>query len=516
MPASPLRKLIKSRDVQVLSNLFSTLDPSLVVLDLEKRPLLGNSATPLEDSPELTALNHNGEQVGWVASRDNPVCQSSTAAFLEYWLDKETGQRSLAAEVLDNYRELHLFYRFSEKLAASLQQDLIAQLALDEICPLIRSTHGYVALINEENNDRNVIAEYHQQPEQIPWLAQAGDFIQGVIDSGSAELTHLTADGQPIESERLAAISFLCAPLKTDKRLLGLVFLVGEGPRRFTAGDLKLVYAIALQTAPAIEIAFLHQLELEKTILERDLATARRVQAALLPQIMPTLKGWRIAALWQPARMVSGDLYEFLPFNDGKLGIAIADVTDKGVPAALIMANTRSVMRAVVSIMNRGQSIGPGKLLAEANRILHEDIPLGMFVTCLLVVLDPQTGEITYANAGHNLPYLRTTGGVQQLRARGAALGIFPESEYEEFSTRIQPGSTLLMYSDGLTEAHNPAGAMFDYPRLQQLLADQVDGQPLEAETLLKFLMSKLHEFTGPAWVQEDDVTLVAIERLAG
>jgi serine phosphatase RsbU (regulator of sigma subunit) len=307
----------------------------------------------------------------------------------------------------------------------------------------------------------------------------------------------------------------LCAPLKTEKRLLGLIFIVGTGPRRFTAGDLKLVHAIAMQTAPAIEISFLHQLELEKMRLERDLMTARRVQSGLLPQAMPVIHGWRIAALWQPARMVSGDLYEFLKFNDGKLGIAIADVTDKGVPAALIMANTRSVMRAVVSIMNRGRSVSPAKLLAEANRVLYEDIPLGMFVTCLLIVLDPVSGEITYANAGHNLPYLRTTNGVVQLHASGPALGLFPEANYEEHTARIEPGESLLMYSDGLPEAHNPDGFMFDYPRLQQLLAEQPDGRPLAGEALLQFLMDKLQEFTGPNWVQEDDVTLVAIERVA-
>lgn len=515
MPDTPLRKLIKARDIQVLSDLLAALDPSLVVLDMERQPLLGDLGTRLNGDSDPTPLMHEGMQVGWVASQGNPLCQTSTAAFLEYWLDKETGQRGLAAEVLDNYRELHLFYRFSEKLAASLQENVIAQLALDEICPLIRATHGFVVLLDEKSGALQQIAEYRLQEDDIPWMERSQGFLQGVLESGSAELTHQTASGRPVESPEQGSVSLLCAPLKTEKRLLGLVLLIGTGPRRFTAGDLKLVYAIALQTAPAIEIAFLHQLELEKMILERDLVTARRVQSGLLPQAMPELAGWRIAALWQPARIVSGDLYEFLPFSDGQLGIVIADVTDKGVPAALIMANTRSVLRAVVSIMNRGRSIGPGQLLAEANRILNRDIPFGMFVTCLLVVLDPQTGEITYANAGHNLPYLHSQQGVIELRARGAALGIFPDSEYEEHTARIQPGSTLLMYSDGLTEAHDPQGEMFDYPRLQRLLAESSAGQPLQADELLPFLMSKLQEFTGPEWVQEDDVTLVAVERVA-
>lgn len=515
MSNSPLHKLIKNRDVRELSGLFAALDPSLSVLDMEQKPVIGDSHANPEDSARPTPIHHAGRQVGWVASRDLPDCQANFAAFIEYWLDKEVGQRSLAAEVLDNYRELHLFYRFSEKLAASLQQDVIAQLALDQICPLIQATHGYVTLIDEKTNDRTVIAEYSRDGEQTDWLGQADGLLQAALDSGTAELAHCTPEGIPVDSEDPRAISFLSAPLKTEKRQLGLVLLVGAGERRFTAGDLKLVYAIALQTAPAIEIAFLHQLELEQMRLERDLMTARRVQSGLLPQTMPAIDGWRIAALWQPARMVSGDLYEFLKFNDGKLGIAIADVTDKGVPAALIMANTRSVMRAIVSIMNRGNSVSPARLLTEANRILYEDIPLGMFVTCLLVVLDPATGEITYSNAGHNLPYLRTGSGVVQLHATGAALGIFPESRYDEHSARIQPGESLLMYSDGLTEAHNPEGHMFDYPRLQKLLAEQPDGQPLAGEALLKFLMAQLHEFTGPDWVQEDDVTMVAIERLA-
>ena len=193
-------------------------------------------------------------------------------------------------------------------------------------------------------------------------------------------------------------ISLLCAP-KTDKRMLGIVFMASEAAHQFTAGDLKLVTAVALQTAPAIEIALLHQLELEKARLERDLHTARRVQAGLLPQSMPVLEGWNIAAHWQPARMVSGDLYDFLHFRDGKIGIVIADVTDKGVPAALIMANTRSVLRAVVQVANRSQLQSPGKLLGKVNRILNAEMPLGMFVTCLLAVLDPATGHVSFANA---------------------------------------------------------------------------------------------------------------------
>jgi serine phosphatase RsbU (regulator of sigma subunit) len=512
MASSPLRKLLSSMGIETLETLLTELDPTLYIKDSGDQILLGIAQTQDTGGYDPAPIYYENQLAGWLGSRLAPQSQDRVIAFIEYWLARESEKRHLAAEVLDSYRELNLFYRFSEKLAASLEENVIAQTALDEIGPLIKATTGFVAL-EKPKSGLNTVARFGRSCNDEYWLENAGELIHRVLSTGMAELSsQLVArvgDAEPYAVH----VSLLCAPLKTEKRILGMVFMATEGTRQFTAGDLKLVTAVALQTAPVMEIALLHQLELEKARLERDLHTARRVQAGLLPQVMPELEGWNIAALWKPARMVSGDLYDFLPFRNGKLGIVIADVTDKGVPAALLMANTRSVLRAVVQVANRNQLQSPGKLLGKVNRILHGEMPLGMFVTCLLMVLDPATGTVSFANAGHNLPYHRTSQAVRELRAVGVPLGIFANSSYEDHEFTMQPGDSLLLYSDGLPEAHNPAGEMFDYDRLSSLLAYPDSSPPLLGNDLLEQLMESLALFTGSPWEQEDDVTLVTLAR---
>jgi serine phosphatase RsbU (regulator of sigma subunit) len=295
--------------------------------------------------------------------------------------------------------------------------------------------------------------------------------------------------------------------------VVGLFLLISDKGRAFTAGDLKLLTAIAQQTAPAIEIAHLHKMELENARLERDLQMARRVQAGLLPSQMPVIEGWEVAAFWQPARVVSGDLYDFILFPDGKLGLVVADVTDKGVPAALLMANARSVLRGVAASAGRSGWDAPGRLLMQVNEVLSAEMPMDMFVTCLLAVLDPHSGHLRYANAGHNPPYLRTSQGVLELRASGIPLGLFPDLEYEEKEVYLEDGDRLLIYSDGLVEAHNPEREMYGFPRLRaEIAAIAADLRP-PGDAVIERLMQSLTEFTGPGWEQEDDITLLTISR---
>jgi serine phosphatase RsbU (regulator of sigma subunit) len=242
---------------------------------------------------------------------------------------------------------------------------------------------------------------------------------------------------------------------------------------------------------------------IEKEKMERELEVARKIQESILPKQVPAMEGWQIAVRWMPARAVSGDFYDFISFNDGKIGLVVGDVTGKGVPAALVMAITRSVIHAVVK-----QFCTPSDILSEVNQLLCQDMPSGMFVTCLFAVLDPSSGVLCYANAGHDTPFQRTSEGLLELKARGMPLGVFPGSSYEEMETTLSPGDGILMYSDGLIEAHNPQGEMFDTPRLCEFLS----GQPFEAG-VIDLLNQRLVDFTGPEWEQEDDVTLVTLIR---
>ena len=240
--------------------------------------------------------------------------------------------------------------------------------------------------------------------------------------------------------------------------------------------------------------------------IEQELHVARRIQQASLPEAVPALEGWEIYPSYLPAREVGGDFFDFLELEDGRLGLVVGDATGKGVPAALVMSTTCGMIRAVT----QASDYSPGEVLQRVNEALATRIPANMFVTCFYGVLDPGTGSFSYANAGHDLPYVRRGGYAEELMARGMPLGLMPGMSYEEKEIILGEGDRALFYSDGLVEAHNPEGAMFGFPRLQSLVAEHAQGEPL-----VDFLMEELYSFTGKRWEQEDDITLVTLHRVA-
>ena len=241
----------------------------------------------------------------------------------------------------------------------------------------------------------------------------------------------------------------------------------------------------------------------ERTRIEQELRTAHLIQHSLLPKEVPALAGWQIATYYQSAREVGGDLYDFLTFDDGRLGIVIGDVADKGVPAAMVMASTRSMLRAAAQV-----SSSPGEVLERVNDLLYSDIPPNMFVTCFFGILDPDSGKLHFANAGHDLPYRQHIDTVYELHATGMPLGLMPGMHYEEQEVIVDIDESILFYSDGLVEAHNPGREMFGFPRLKTLLQEHPGD-----EKLIDFLLSELRSFTGEGWEQEDDMTLLTVHR---
>jgi steroid delta-isomerase-like uncharacterized protein len=245
----------------------------------------------------------------------------------------------------------------------------------------------------------------------------------------------------------------------------------------------------------------------ERERIEQELRVARRTQEELLPKALPTLAGWEFAQYYQPAREVGGDFYDFLQLADGHIGIVVGDVSGKGMPAALVMAAARSMLRALAPT-----SGSPGEVLKRVNDALYPDTPSEMFVTCFYCILHPASGCLLYANAGHDLPYVRRRSGedTQGLRARGMPLGMMPEMIYEERETSLREGESVLFYSDGLVEAHDPNGEMFGFPRLRELVAEHGEERSLEAK-----LLEELYAFVGEGWEQEDDITLLTLRRSA-
>jgi serine phosphatase RsbU (regulator of sigma subunit) len=366
---------------------------------------------------------------------------------------------------------------------------------------------------SSSSSSMQVVAPDLQIAPDDPILAYLAN-ASGVVEVDKLDLEEEGEDSPAVRQMKAAEVK-LVVPLVSQGELIGLLNL---GPRlsqqEYSADDRKLLSDLSTQTAPAVRVAQLvrqqQQEAQERERIEQELRIARLIQQTLLPKMLPQLSGYEVAAYYQPAREVGGDFYDFLELDDGRLGLVVGDVTDKGVPAALVMATTRTMLRAAAQRL-----FSPGEVLRRANEALVTDIPPNMFITCLYAILEPESGHLVYANAGHDLPYRRrrrrasTSTPAEELRATGMPLGLMPGMEYEEKEITLEAGESVLFYSDGLVEAHDPKREMFGFPRLQRLVGAHREG----GSSLIGYLLSELRRFTGEGWEQEDDITLVTLER---
>ncbi len=354
------------------------------------------------------------------------------------------------------------------------------------------------------------------QPERQP--ASSAAAIEIDIDPADPVLSFLKTAPGALDVHALPAYSpavrrmkeqgvAVVVPLVTSGELVGLLALGARlSERGYSRDDRRLLDNLARYAAPALRLGQLvRQQEVEARNLQRieqELQVAQLIQQQFLPNELPELRGWHVAAFYRPARTVGGDFYDLIELDDGRFMVVAGDVTDKGVPAALVMASTHALLRSTAAT---GGS--PGEVLSRVNDLLYPQIPMNMFVTCLVLVVDPVTGRVEFANAGHNLPYLRRGDVVLELKARGMPLGLMPGSRYEEHETVIEAGDVLLLYSDGITEQHDAAGQMFGFERTQALVAAATSG-----DDLVDRCVTGLAAFAGSV-EQEDDVTLVALQR---
>ncbi|MBP7693858.1 MAG: SpoIIE family protein phosphatase [Anaerolineales bacterium] len=293
-------------------------------------------------------------------------------------------------------------------------------------------------------------------------------------------------------------------PLVAEGRAVGLLALNHRRPRRLSDDELHFLQLLANQAARVLDQARRLQTERAQHGLEEDLAVAREIQLSLLPEHSPRVAGWEFAAAYQAARLVGGDLYDFieLPGQPARLGLLIADVSGKGAAAALFMAHSRAVIRAAALT-----EAGPAATLAAANAAILKDNHTCQFVSAFYARLDPGGGRLTYANAGHNRPlwWHAATGDFSELGGRGTVLGLLPAIELEEFEIAPAPGDLVLSYTDGITEAINPAEELFGEARLRAVVAAV---EPKTPERVVAAILEAVRAFSGPA-PQADDYTLV-------
>ncbi|MDD3826025.1 MAG: SpoIIE family protein phosphatase [Anaerolineae bacterium] len=502
-----LKKLLRRRNElgSVLDAMLEILGQDIGLQDADGRWLIEAGTDGAGTSGRYPVILQE-EPIGWVTGRARPEHLAAVARLLSYAAGQEAEKRSLAMEVLERYRELNLLYTLSEKLAATPQPAAMATLALQEAARLIPAQAGVILSLCGDAPCPELMAAVGSTEGLRAAPDLAADLVRRVVATGQAEVEN-DVPRDVVFDRSEGGLSLLCAPLKTEQRALGALLLVRDTTEPFSAGDLKLLNTVGMQVAPALEVARLYQVAVEKARMERELQMARQVQASLIPTRMPHVPGWELASDWRPALEVAGDFYDLVASEDGQLNLVIADVSGKGMPASLFMVFARSVLRASME-----HSITPAEGLARANRLIVQEARAALFVTMFYARLNLQTGDLTYVNAGHNPPLLHrpATGEIVPLTRTGMALGILDDTSYEQQSASLQPGDTLLFYTDGLTEAFDGNREQFGMERLREVVEKRGGGS---AAGLVSALEAAVDDFTRGA-PASDDMTLLALKRL--
>lgn len=313
-------------------------------------------------------------------------------------------------------------------------------------------------------------------------------------------------DGDDSEINRFNNV-LAVVPLSVKGDVYGVMLARdGGAARRFRQRRIEILQGIAHQTALAIQNDRLQREMINRERLEREVQLARDIQRTFLPSELPCPRGWEVAARWQPAHQVGGDFYDVFNLPGKRLGLVIADVSDKGFPAALYMTVTRTLIRAAVL-----DSASPAQALRHVNEMLLLDSQNGMFITAIYAILSQNTGDVVYANAGHNLPLVLRQGSKAPVRLEkgGMALGVIEKIELRDHSLRLNPGDCLVLYTDGVTEAFSPHDDMFGEERLIEVLRGSYS---LSAHELLEKIETAVQEFQGGN-SPNDDITLLAVSR---
>lgn len=368
-----------------------------------------------------------------------------------------------------------------------------------------RPAHGFVLAAAHnlppslEQTDRYYLT---RPPEcRCQKLLNSGKLKRGV---NVVECSRLQ-DASKTSNENNDLMFHASVPIICNDQAIGIMNFAAEEWQLLSASDLQFLTAGVNQVGAALERARLNdQIRIQHTHLKHELNMARKVQVSLLPEKLPRIRGYSLAAFWKPAYETSGDYYNIFKLPGGRWGFIIADVSGKGAPAALYMALTHGLIRERVE-----NEVSPAALLTQVNRALYEQDIKSNFVTSFYAILDPANSSLKYALAGHPPPLLRKTSGhVKALAGKGIALGVFPHAQYEDMELSLAPGESLVAFTDGMTDASNPLRESFNLAHLKTAIG----SAPAPAKALLKHLQNTLVE-----WVKEapnyDDITLLVIAR---
>jgi serine phosphatase RsbU (regulator of sigma subunit) len=417
----------------------------------------------------------------------------------------------------------------SEQLLSRLELREVLDHLVNEVPRLLDADACALLLHDSETHELHLYAMHGWlktgQEDEWELSADIQAWLDFAIHSGEYQaIPDLTVGNLPepldiwLRAQGFIGTAF--APLVIESGPLGMMLLGSRRQRSVDDDELHFIQLLANQASLAIEKARLHQAELDQERIEAELDVARGIQQSLLPTILPSAEGWDFAAFCQPARQIGGDFYDVfkLPGNGNRWGIIVADVVDKGVPAALLMVLSRTLFRAT-AISERG----PAEALEHVNvmirtdsgryRLFEESKGEDFFLSAIYAILDMESGVITYANAGHNRPIWLHSGDHQseELTARGIVLGLYDQIDLQESQLVLAPGDGLVLYTDGLTEAMNPEDETFGDQRMLDTLSNSRIGS---AQAVIDGLLAGVNDFIAGA-SQSDDLTIFVIKREA-
>jgi sigma-B regulation protein RsbU (phosphoserine phosphatase) len=402
--------------------------------------------------------------------------------------------------------ETQTLLEVEKSLSSTLDLNELLELILDSLLKVVRFDAAAIFLIDENRQEIDHIKARGFDPLLEPDLQlKMGEGVAGWAAKSKKSLIvpNVKDDSRYIEA-RVETKSGMAVPIVSQDRTIGVFSLESDKPDAYDHDDLELLEAFASLAAISLERARQHEEILEKRRLEEELSIAKRIQKTFLPQKRPQLPGFDISGVNIPSEEVGGDYYDFIPITESQIGIVIADVSGKGIPAALIMASVRAGLIAEIRNNYAIRSI-----MAKVNNLLFESTASDIYVTAVYGVLDPKNRIFTFSNAGHNAPILRRADGeMKYLIEGGMALGMFENSKYEERPLGLSPGEIIVFYTDGVTEAKNDDQEEFGTRRLRRVIDD---SHQLGARQIREDIYEAVKKFTGVSH-QEDDLTMIVLK----
>ncbi len=497
-----LKKLLKHDVISIINAMSQAFGTSVAVQDADGKYVL-------EHGDESFSLRYPIELedgiLGWVLGNDEQI--ASVATLLSHLAYREYEKKMLSVETLERYKEINLLYTISQKMASCLSPEEVAQLAIQEVLKLIKGNSASVMLLNEDTNVLEFIA-VSGMASSSTLLLHAGEGIAGhVVFAGKGVILNDVHSAPDFIEDAHQISSMICVPLQVEDKTFGVMNISSQEPVLYTAGDLKLATALATQAAVSIENARLHAEQLEQERIVKELEIAREIQQTLLPDSTPEIAGIDVAGMSLPAKEVGGDFYDFIPGSEQHLGVVIADVSGKGVPAALFMALSRALMRA-----NSLHDTQVAQAVMQTNRLILECTTSGLFVTLFYGIVNTEQRTFRYVSGGHNPPMLfrNATGTIEMLEADGIALGVLDEIELEEKEISLETDDIMVLYTDGVTESINSHEEEFGEERLCQLIQEH---HALSANELIHKIEKTVMDFTEDE-PQFDDFTLLVVKMI--